>query len=428
MALLFNMNYILLIIISLIVTRKMFGVYLLPNTIFTLIWSTCGILSTFKVLEIIQPSPLIHVYTIIAIISFNIAYLFGAQDTKKNEQNCDFQYVVNVKLLYLLNILAFVAMLPNLISSMKIIIASGFNLFAVRYNVYVLSGVESNIFEIYLTRIFPNIIFTGTLLIAVSNFVRKNKQLLVTALLGVIASTLTYGGRYELLNAITFYIAFYLIDKNHLQIKLKKKYLLIMVIGLFAVTQLRGTNGMTIFEMFYFYFPGSFSMLEAGIRNPELLGLNEVPLFGYLTLGFILGPIALILKLLIGLNIEVPSYYFNIYAQKMINIGDGSLFYTNNNATMLYTFLRDFGEIGVIIGPFFLALLMTFFQDRHLKKNDYRSYLILAYLYTIIISSPMMYGLTTETHGFIIAMIMVVVKKKRLHTSAARKVQISLSK
>ena len=92
----------------------------------------------------------------------------------------------------------------------------------------------------------------------------------------------------------------------------------------------------------------------------------DVKHFGYLTLGFITEPIALILKVLFRMNIKVPSYYFNIYAQKFVNIGASGVSLYNNNTTFWYPFILDFGFKYAIVGAIIFFCIIAFVSN---KKN-----------------------------------------------------------
>ncbi|MEI2393114.1 hypothetical protein V8V55_25305, partial [Priestia megaterium] len=56
----------------------------------------------------------------------------------------------------------------------------------------------------------------------------------------------------------------------------------------------------------------------------------------------------------------------------------------NNNTSIIYTFLRDFGIFGLLIGPSFIALLMALSENKYYKKGGLRSLVFLIYMYTVI--------------------------------------------
>lgn len=137
----------------------------------------------------------------------------------------------------------------------------------------------------------------------------------------------------------SFFIGALIITDKLKSVKFKgNKYLIYAVMAMVIVTILRGEDILNVIKAAYLYFVGPFSYLELIISEPLRFGLEEPAMYGYLTLGFLFEPIVLILKALFGWGIDVPSYHFNIYAQKFVNIGDTSVVLYNNNTTMLYTF------------------------------------------------------------------------------------------
>lgn len=407
--------YLLLSLIIISLNCILYNKILIPNNIFTIMWCFCGVFSMYNRVNLVRPRLEIHIFILICIISFNFFYYLTSNKffkTKKiiKEKNFDKEYIINNNIIYLLFIISLILIIPNMINSIQIIIKYGFNLNLIRQEVYMdISYSGAHIFA-FITKNIPQSIFNAISLIAAINIVRGEKSIVKIGIISIAINILTFGGRYSLLNFLIYYIAAYLILGNTL-IKIKKKYIIISLICLIFATFSRGLGTLSFFDMIITYFVGSFSYLEVILQNPTSFGLDEPLLWGYLTLGFIFEPIVMGLKLLFQFDIDVPSYYFNIYTQNFVNISTDGIQMYNNNATIIYTFLRDFGVLGMIVGTGFIASLMNILSNKYYQKKDIRYLFFLVYLYSVIINSTMMYTMTSVTTSLLILIIIFSVKR-----------------
>jgi hypothetical protein len=400
----------------------MYQKYLLPNTVFTILWSTIGILSIVVDIGLLVPSNRIHIYALLAICTFNITYFFC---TKKKDLLSPIEkidtvaYKINDKFVYLINIIALGLISPNFIASLKTILTVGLDLTYVRNQSYILQRFDNPIL-IFLFRSVPMALFATIMLITVYNIASGNKKFLYITLFNLVIVTLTFGGRSTLWDFMSYFIGALITTSNLIKVRIKKrKYLVYAAVAMVIVTLLRGQDIMNVVKSAQMYFVGSFSYLELIIRNPLQFGLLQAPMYGYLTLGFIFEPLVLVIKLLTGANIDVPSYYFNIYAQGFVNIGETKSILYNNNTTMLYTFLCDFGTVGVVIGTFFVAWLICYLQKKAIKGDKLRSKLLLIFMYAVIFDSARVYILSSTTPLIILLTLLFVVRKQR-KTNATR--------
>lgn len=411
------MIYLVTLLLFIILTLRIYRLFLLPNTIFTILWCFCGIFSIYNRLGLVKPEKTIHFYILISIFTFNIAYfvLRRKSNTKVSKNfNNEKIFEVNKGYIYSIILIAIVLITPNFIKAIKLIISNGFNLDIIRKEIYVAISNSNNFYYAFFTKNIPTAIFTVVSLISSVEFFRNNnKHLTEINIICLGVGTLTFGGRYLILNCIIFYAASYLILKKHKKIKLKKSYIAMGVIVLLIITLARGTNGMSVFDMIISYFVGSFSYLQVIINNPYSFGLNSQLMFGYLTFGFVFEPIVLILKFLFRSSLDVPSYYFNIYAQPFVNISESGYQLYNNNTTMLYTFIRDFGEYGIVVGTIIIALFVCISENKYYKEKNLRALFFLVYMYSVIINSVMMYTLTSISASLVIIFLYFSVSKKK---------------
>lgn len=404
--------YIILIATSLAVTKNKYRIFIRPNTIFSILWCAAGILAICNNLGIVSPTIKIHTYIIASVITFNLVYFIFLKNINKTSMSVnDLTLQVNYKVIIVLSILGLLLISPNTLVAIKTLLLTGFSLSAVRVN-YATQTASGKFFYVFFTNNLPIAIFGATSLIAAIDLVNKKQKLLLLAIFNVLIGTITFGGRYLIMNFIIYYIAGYLILKKYNHIKMRKSYILTAVIVLVSITILRGTDGLSVLNMAILYYTGSLSYLQVILTNPELYGLTSLPMYGYLTFGFLFEPFVLGLKLLLGLNIDVPSYYFNIYAQPFVNIGETSIRYYNNNTTMFYTFIRDFGESGVVIGTALMAIAVCLIQNRFEKYGKIRSLYILVLLYSVIFNSTMMYNLTSISSSLVIIILLFVSRER----------------
>lgn len=408
-------TYLIVILYFILLTKLRFRTILLPNTIYTILWGSCGIASIYNNLGLIKPSLRIHAYIIISIFVFNIFYItFGNRKTKHeiNKPIIHQKHEINYKLIKILNVIAIILISKHFIHSISILISNGFDLTSVRNQVYVGITESGNFIMMLLTRTIPSSIFNITALIASIDLCMKKKELIYWSIIGTLVYTITFGGRFLILNFIIYYISAYLIMKKQDDIKINKKHIITGIILLSVITISRGLGEESLLDKIILYFAGSFSFLEVILNSPTNFGFSNGLMYGYLTFGFILEPIVLFLKAVFGFNIDVPSYFFNIYVQDWYNIGDSIYRVYNNNTTMLYTFLRDFGEFGVIIGTLFIAILISINEKNYRFKNDLRSLLVLVYMYTVVINSTIIYSMTNLGSSLMFILIIICVKSK----------------
>lgn len=381
------------------------------NTIYTILWSTVGILSTFNLLNIIKPSIEIHKYIWISIITYNFFYIIMCKKHPNKDYIFSNGYKIKYSFISILNIIVIIIIMPLFIQACIKIIQVGFN----NYRGNIRELAHTSHIGIFIRRTITFGIIDATSLIAAVELVNENKKLLKWAILGIILYTITFGGRYVLMNFVIYYISAFLLIRKYKTIRIKRKYVVFCVLGLIAVTFGRGLGEMSFAEMIYLYYVGSLSFLQLILDNPLRFGLSEYT-YGYMTFGFVIEPIVYFLKAFFGLDIDIPSYHFNIYAQPFYNIGTGgSIVIYNNNTTFFYHFLRDFGIVGIILGVAFIALICAALDNVYQKTSNYKVLLLLVFMTGVILTSSMMYTLLTIKATITILVVILSVKKSNIN-------------
>ncbi|CAM5185014.1 hypothetical protein UACE39S_01439 [Ureibacillus acetophenoni] len=414
--------YVVIFLSFVSITKYLKGFTVLPNTIFTFVWSFVAILSIVNNVGIIKPSFTIHFYIFTSIFTFNLIYLLFSPMKKNNgielnlkQTNFEDKYKINYKLVYFIVFLSMCFMSVHIITAFTTILQYGFDMTLVRtINFSKVENSTSMLFG-FLTRSVPVAVVTAVSILGSINMNLRNRKLVILSITMVLLYTFAFGGRYQLLNFIFFYLASFLIlnNRKNFKIKIKKRYIISLVTVIVIMTTLRGSELNELFEMIILYFVGSLSFLEVIINNPDNFGLSNGYMFGYLTFGFLLEPFILALKLFFGSSLDIPSYYFNIHAQTFYDIGTYAPIYFNNNTTMFYNFIYDFGVFGPLIGTLIIVSLICFFEIRFKKYNSYRALIYLVYFYSVILNSTMMYTITNINSSLIIFFIYIFIKRRR---------------
>lgn len=392
-------------------TKKKTGVYLRINVIYSFIWSVISLLGFINPLGLIAPSNAVFGLVTASIVLFNLIYLFSFR--KQGDKPVDYSsFFIRNRRIVTLNVIAYVLLIPVLISAVGLLLNNGFNLLAIRDEIYVgITDSNNSVYSI-LCRTIPTAIFLFTELISTYYAItKKNKAVFALGIVDLLVGTVVFGGRNFILYYVIFYFVHFLNLRKELGLHLNKKVLLFGILALAIVTGMRDVNGLSLFETITLYYAGSLSFLEYIVQNPVSYGLM-VQHYGLLTFGFITEPIIIALNVLLGTGLKVPSYYFNTYAQKFVNISDiGTLLY-NNNSTFFYPFMLDFGISGAILGAFIYFSIIIFAEKLN-RKGNLKLYFVSVFLYSSVINSSISYKLIGLSATIIIVLCLACIGKKR---------------
>ena len=317
------MVYFLLIEIFMIflISYIKFKKIILINNIFTMLWGFGTIFSIIYATNnnLIIPSSKLIMMNIVVILVFNVCYIFFTSK-KTFSFKISGEIHVNNQLIKILFWMALILYMPNLINSLLMIFKSGIDFSMIRH-LYVDMQTEGNGIYVYITRIIPNGITNSILIISAYYLVKRNLKLAKYGVILIILNVLCFGGRNIILMFLELYvICYYLLKQNSKQkIKLQKKYVIIAVAIIIILTFSRGLDGSSFIDMVSTYFIQQFSFMQYILNNASNYGIGELH-YGYLSLGFIFAPFALILSLFFT-KIELPSFYFYSYIVFIVTIG-----------------------------------------------------------------------------------------------------------
>ena len=389
--------YLLILISSALLFKRKFKRLINFAFIFNAIWCVFGAISTLGLFDMRIPVMEIHIYawTFIGIVDI-IILLFAKKasapqmlrESEFARQKYSFKYVAVFQIvsLLLISVLFF--------NSMISLIENG-NFSAIRNEFY---GILYDSFYLdFLFRSLPVAMMNGLIVFYVfTAFISGEMQRLIYAAINCFIVTVCNGGRYTLILLLfAIVVCFITLNwKNKLRARQIIAYskiiiwlTIFVVLSLVVITFIRNQD---LSNNIVFYYSGSLSFLDRILENKELFGFDEGLMYGYMTFGAFCEPVVLFIKAVFNTDIDVPSYHFNIYCQEFYNISTGEPLRINNNTSVLYYFLRDFGAIGIVIGAVFLGTLLVISYN-NMRKNKLFSGLFFVYFANVMFNTLMTY-------------------------------------
>ena len=343
-------------------------------SVFTAIWCVFGALSNFGLYGVRKPSIFIHIYVWIFVSIVDVVVLLFAtkRQCQMNSRNIVSIYSIRARKL---QILAFLMIIPYLFKTIPLLITSR-SLSAVRLQ-YFSGTIFPSVYQDLLFRSIPMALFNSLIIYYIYiSFEMKEYKYLIRSLFFVLFITVMDGGRHALLLLLYSIILLWInrekdSSKNMVLEKYKRKMVWLAIIIVVIMVAVTITRGQQLIKNVLIYFSGSLSFLDYIIEHPNQFALNQ-PLYGYLTFAVVIEPFVLFLKVVGLTTLKVPSYEFNIYCQDFYNIGAGSEYIPfNANTSVLYYFLRDFGDIGIVIGALFFGFLIVLSYNKWKKGNHF---------------------------------------------------------
>lgn len=406
--------YSIIFFLITIITRIKYNRYLKVNLIFTTIWSLFAALSSFGLLNMRKPGVEVHILVLTVIIVFNFFYFLISKNiikNKKQELGMLTKFQIKLKLLYTLNIVCILILLPFALISVQRFFSTGI----LGFRGELIRELTFNDYSIIFIRDLPSAVFTTTIIIfSVLVFLKRyNRFLVFIVITDLIFYTLVFGGRYLILR---FIVSIFIGATVFTAVKVKKRYLLFGLLAIFLITQIRTKDSYTIMESIILYYSGPFSFLDLILSNPEEFGLFTESYYGYFLFGSIIEPFVLFMKFVLNVNWEVPSYLINIYTQQFYNIGSNEDVLFNNSTTMIYPFLMDFGYFGPIIGTGLLATVIANLENSFLRNSNIKSLVFFIFFTLVLVDSVLSYTIISAQSGMILLLIFILIKRKKVTT------------
>lgn len=408
--------YSFIMLLVLIITKDKCKTIMKSNIIFTTVWCFGAALSSLGLYDLYKPSWIIHLYSITAIVFFNFTFFIC---NKNYEQKFSFQELwkgkTRIKLIYVLNFVAWIYMLRFISTSINIISLGGLKMLrAYAYNSGM--GLGSTV-ELLVASNIVQPIFEATMIITVLdyNINKEHPLMLIITFIDVAIYIISFGGRDIIIKLLFFYMAAFIIVRyskiNGIQPN-KKKINVIFILTFFIIfsllTQSRSWTETSIIKEIYYYCVGSFSYLQAIIQE----GIKLPLLYGSATFGFIYNIIDSILTLLYKFKYNGSDFQIvQVTAQYR---GISSFRVSNALTTMLYPLIRDFGYFGIVFGSSFLAWFVCFVENKYKERNSLFFLSMYIFLLYILGSSTMNYYLIFPGCGMIMIFLFIFVGNIKL--------------
>lgn len=352
--------FLVLTLVNAVITKARTGSVVCINTLLSATWFLAVLLSVLANPTLIAPRDEVYALAFVGLLAFNAIYLLGALPNSGGIGSWNYTHLAyRPRRVILVEVVALLLFLPIALESSVVLRESGFDLSAVRSWYFLESSFESNLAN-FAFRVLPIAFMTFVNIVAALNVARGNRQFLFLMLVNLAILALFIGDRTSWFAVVAFLFSGGLLTKGVGEggRTLRRVVLLTALLGIALVSLGRAGDLGNVVRQGSQYVGGGLSFLEFILRQPEQFGLDEPPLLGFLTFGFITEPVVLVGKLLGVTTADIPSYHFNIFAQGFQDIGESQTAMFNNNTTALYVFLRDFGWYGVPVGFAVMAGLL----------------------------------------------------------------------
>ena len=370
--------------------------YLNSGSIFCFIWGITGIFSNMGLYGVYLPSGIVNIAMLLGILVFAIVYSALSRNRKINAQYIsEMQCEIKYRMVYVINVLVFIYIIPFFIRALVIIRTEGF--------MYLrsIAGIESS--EMRATSLsnlilqafcYPAIIATftiGCILFFQGN--KKSIKIIIISFINLTLYCLTNAARNGFIVLIVIFVVCYAKyyrtqRKENVQVISKKERILsfliacVCIVILFWISNERSSDGDSIIRTAYLYYFGGPAYLSQLLDNLLSYKINSTLLLGASSFGFVWNIFALVLNR-IGFSIVNSDFIINsTLACRSLTVGSGVKL--NAMSTIFFPFLMDWGYLGLIFGPILFAIFSNIIDKKAYWKNSIRWHAIEVYWFYAI--------------------------------------------
>ena len=383
-------------IVFYLICKKFFN----PLSIFNFWWGIGLLVSTFGFYGINVPKDTTYLTFFIGLFFFNFGGgLFILFTNKKKDINImkkgerKTTLLLLEKVITILVLVSFLILFSRTVTVAKMIFFMGYSYEYIRYYYFytdlIISGY-GHLINQYL--IVPVIIIGSTFFIYQKSRLNNKKKLFVLLLLAsVLLHAFSSGGRLIFIY-VTLSVLFSLIMVGNKQmnqenlIKMLKVItsIVILIFILYFFTTLRGNDSVEdVIQTFTLYFTGSYAYYEKIIPFQVSVGTN---LYGLAFFGGIADMLGL-LKSFFGINYESSASIISEFNQLYLDIGGGNYF--NAFPTYMYTFMYDYGYVGLILGSAMFGAISSLWYKNYLRKSSFSNLLLYIVVIILVYESTM---------------------------------------
>lgn len=253
-----------------------------------------------------------------------------------------------------------------------------------------------------------------------------NKRALLFSIVGMVVIILVSGGR----NSVFVFLVicamglFCSKERKSIWARLRdlppavKAAAVLAVLVLIYITQERSlSEDAGVLENVFFYFAGAIKYLDYILAHPEAFSIGDELFYGRGLFGFLINPIDLICSVVFGYDYQGTDSLISASASLYIPFSDE----LSGNAlcTCIYPFIRDFGAMGIFIGPALYGALSSFVWGKAFPKDGDCSpcwKCIWIYFAYCLVFSEWRYTLIFPATGvafFLIAIVSRVARRKK---------------
>lgn len=457
-----NVAIVIWTIILGVVLYFLYGRLFTPCFLMNLIWCVCTTCATFGFFSFRRPTEKTYVYVLIFLIAYSIfsllyrsllikfgkrRHLTSRSGYAKFGQPLNGTVEINVKLytkiLLVIALIFMLMLLPTILRSLEYYLTG--DLFSLRNQVlFDNQGYTGRFLSFFYNYIIRSYISYLNIIAAyaLSHGYRNNWKFLMLALVGSSVHMILTSGRmliFELgcyiVIALLLYkpknsdaIARFRFGKLHGRLTKRGAFAVVMAIiiatGAVYVTSYRSISRLGILGTFWQYSIGSMCYFDLIVSDPVKFGIKTGSyLFGQATFGPIFGFIATLKSTFFGADYQGPDVLLNMFDQAYYSIAPGVKM--NATSTIIYPFLRDWGVMGLVIGPAVIAFLVEFvYHKAEIYENSITwNFLLISMYYMILFSVwryTLLYAWTYMTPFWLLTYYVFISKKDQSSKSEAR--------
>ncbi|WP_179887096.1 O-antigen polymerase [Bacillus sp. AFS088145] len=378
---------------------KIYKALVNPVSLFSSIWLWFTFLSCLGLWGIYVPSTKAILYILISTLFFSvisfITYLRCKEiELIKKKHDIDKGKIKYVPLI-VINFVSIIWLIPILVKTIPLLFAGEWQLVRFYYlnanTIHVIFNTKQALVCQWL--VFP--VFYVTTIISAYLVAKKksNITLIIISMSGILMAVLVTAGRNALFKCLLFYVLAFLINSKRLKEVLKRikesnifiKILIVLGIAamIFISSQRSLSKDTSALQNAVYYFTGPIVYFSYIIENPENFALNGSFLYGKATFGFITTPIEIGYSMLFGHDYAGADNIITTYVNQYINLSPSIK--GNAISTALYPFMKDFGVLGIVLGPCIYAFIVNYVYANS-KKNMFWNCLSIYMLYTVFFS------------------------------------------
>lgn len=361
---------------SVIVALRSFGRFNNPVTLYTLPWLICSLLAASGLFGIYNPSETTLMVIALSLVGFLIGAV-GSKEIFETSRSCcndgdiqqELRRMDGGRALTVLFVIGAVVSLLYLVRTVpELLSGKGFEYVKFQYS----NAEGATLFSTRELLLFQWVVIPIYHLAFISfaldlSKLTLNRKALLFSIIGMMVIVLVSGGRNSIFVFLVICTVGVLSSDNKASIWELIKGLpaavkcasLVAVLVLIYITQERSlSEDAGVLENVFFYFAGAIRYLDYILGHPDLFGIGGELFYGGGLMGFLVNPLNLICSMVFGYDYLGTDSLVSSAASLYIPFSDE----LSGNAlcTCIYPFIRDFGMVGVVVGPLLYGVLSSF--------------------------------------------------------------------